>query len=292
MASLRDIRVKIRAVKNIQQITRAMKMIAAQRLKRVQARVTAAKPYSEKMQRLVGYLAPHARSINHPLLEVREPVRTIGVVVISGEKGLCGSFNNNVIRAGANAAKGFQEAHPVKLITIGRKGTDYFRKRKFDIHASFPQIGVDAPYNQVKEISDAITGFYLGGIVDEVHIAYTEFITTLQQRAKVFKFLPIEAVEEAKEEEGQANLEYLFEPEAPLLLGSLLPRYVETQIYHLLLESVASEFGARMTAMTSATENAGELIDTLTLHYNKARQAAITKELLEVTSGSEALRTA
>lgn len=291
MASLRDIRVKIRAVKNIQQITQAMKMIAAQRLKRVQTRVTSAKPYSEKMQQLVGYLAPQAKELNHPLLEAREPVKAVAVVVIAGEKGLCGSFNNNVIRCGANLIKDLQQDHPVKVITVGRKATDFFRKRRYDVHASFSQIGVDAPYAQVKEIADTITGAFLGGVADQVHIAYTEFVTTIQQRAKSFKFLPIQPPGTEGEEPKGANIEYIFEPAAAQLFGTLLPRYVESQIYHLLLESVASEYGARMTAMSNATENAGDLIDTLTLNYNKARQATITRELLEVVSGAEALRT-
>jgi F-type H+-transporting ATPase subunit gamma len=290
MASLRDIRRKIRAVKNIQQITQAMKMIAAQRLKRVQTRVTAAKPYAEKMQELVGALAPKAQELQHPLLEVREPPKAVGVVVISGDKGLCGSYNNNVIRCGANLIKELGQQHPVKVVTVGRKATDYFRKRDYDLHASFAQIGVDAPYAQVKQIAEAITGLFLGGTVDQVHIAYTEFVTTIQQRPHAVKFLPITPPEADGDERSRTTVDYLFEPAAPELFGTLLPRYVESRIHHLLLESVTSEFGARMTAMTNATENAGELIDTLTLNYNKARQATITKELLEVVSGAEALR--
>ncbi|NCO35903.1 MAG: ATP synthase F1 subunit gamma [Armatimonadetes bacterium] len=297
MASLRDIRRKIRAVKNIQQITQAMKMIAAQRLKRAQGRVNAAKPYSEKMQQLVGYLAPHARDINHPLLELRDPVDAVGVVVVSGEKGLCGSYNNNVIRAGVNAIANIRERRasagdqmPVHVISVGRKATDFLRKRDYNLHASFTQIGVDTAFAEVQAIADAITGIYLDGTVDEVHIAYTEFVTAIQQRAKVIKFLPIESPS-AGDGEPARQLEYIFEPDAPGLMAHLLPRYVETQIYHLLLESVASEYGARMTAMSNATENAGEMIDNLTLTYNKARQATITRELLEVVGGAEALKT-
>jgi F-type H+-transporting ATPase subunit gamma len=290
MPSLRDIRRKIKTVKNIQQITQAMKMVAAARLKRVQDRVTAGKPYAEKLQELMGYLAPHVTQIEHPLLEVR-PIHATGVVVIAGDKGLCGSYNNNVIRRGQQFVNGLT-VKDVHLITVGRKSSDFFRKRGYDVHASFPQIGVDAPYAEVKRIADAITGFYLNKTVDEVYIAYTEFISSIQQRPQIIKFLPIEPprAEDEEEEKPEGALEYIFEPPAPELLATLLPRYVEQRIYHLLLESVASEFGARMTSMTNATDNAGEVIKELSLAANKARQATITKELLEVVSGAEALK--
>lgn len=291
MPSLRDIRRKIRTVKNIQQITQAMKMVAAARLKKVQDRVTASKPYAEKLQELMSTLAPHVTRIQHPLLEVR-PIQATGVVVIAGDKGLCGSYNNNIIRRAQQFVNGL-EVNEKRLLTIGRKSTEFFRKRGYNVHESFPQIGVDAPYAEVKRIADAITGLYLSKTVDEVYIAYTEFVSSIQQRPQIIKFLPIEppqaeADESQKTPEG--TREYIFEPPAPQLLATLLPRYVEQRIYHLLLESVASEFGARMTAMTNATDNAGELIKELTLAANKARQATITKELLEVVSGAEALK--
>jgi len=272
-------------------------MIAAQRLKRVQDRVTAAKPYAEKMRQLVESLAPAVREINHPLLQVREPAEAVCVVIIAGEKGLCGSYNNNVLRAGLAALEELQQrqtpaggARRVHLISVGRKATDFLRKRQYPLHASFAQIGVDAPFSQAQAIARAITGIFLEGSADEVHIAYTEFLSSIQQRARVVRFLPIESPAAGGEESGRER-EYIFEPDAATLMGYLLPRYVETQIYHLLLESLASEYAARMTAMTNATENAGEMIENLTLNYNKARQAAITKELLEVVSGAEALRT-
>ncbi|MCS6860767.1 MAG: ATP synthase F1 subunit gamma [Abditibacteriales bacterium] len=291
MPSLRDIRRKIRTVNNIKQITQAMKMVAAARLKKVQDRVTAGKPYAEKLQELMGYLAPHVTQIQHPLLEVR-PIQATGVVVIAGDKGLCGSYNNNIIRRAQQFLNGLTVSEKL-LITIGRKSTEFFRKRGYRVHASFPQIGVDAPYAEIKRIADAITGLYLSQTVDEVYIAYTEFVSSLQQRPQVIKFLPIEPPQtETTAGRGtpEGALEYIFEPPAPELLATLLPRYVEQRIYHLLLESVASEFGARMTAMTNATDNAGELIKELTLAANKARQASITKELLEVVSGAEALK--
>lgn len=295
MASLRDIRSKIRAVKNIQQITQAMKMVAAARLRRAQMRVTAGKPYAEKMREMVSTLGRAASQIQHPLLERREG-GAIALVVVSSDKGFCGSYNNNIIRRGA-AFVAENKERGMKLITVGKKSGDFYRRRNYDMHASFSQIGVDAPYSEVKAIADSITGIFLERGVNEVYVAYTEFLTTIQQRPTVVKFLPIEPPQET-EEHAEAErrreqaLEYIFEPPAEKLLATLLPRYVDAQIYHMLLESVASEFGARMTAMTNATENAGELIDNLTLNYNKARQASITKELLEVVSGAEALRAA
>ncbi len=291
MPSLRDIRRKIKTVNNIKQITQAMKMVAAARLKKVQDRVTAGKPYSEKLQELMSTLAPHVTQIQHPLLEVR-PIQATGIVIIAGDKGLCGSYNNNIIRRAQQFVNGLAVEQKL-LITIGRKSTEFFRKRNYNVHESFPQIGVDAPYAEVKRIADAITGLYLSKTVDEVYIAYTEFVSSIQQRPQIIKFLPIEPPQ-AEAEEGKGTpegaLEYIFEPPAPELLTTLLPRYVEQRIYHLLLESVASEFGARMTAMTNATDNAGELIKELTLAANKARQTTITKELLEVVSGAEALK--
>lgn len=288
MASLRDIRTKIRAVRNIKQITQAMKMVAAARLRRVQARVNAGKPYSRKMREFVGTLARAAGQIQHPLLEQREAGK-IGFVLITSDKGLCGSYNGNIIRKGVNFVKEHQH-RGVKMITIGKKGSDFFRRRNYDIHAAFAQITVSASYADVMPIADAITSLFLDGTVNEVYIGYTEFLTTIQQRPSIVKFLPIEPPADEHAEARKDEVEYLFEPAAEQLLATLLPRYVNSQVYQMLLESVASEFGARMTAMSNATENAGELIKSLDLTYNKARQATITKELLEVVSGAEALR--
>ncbi len=290
MASLRDIKTKIKAVKNIKQITQAMKMVAAARLRRVQMRVTAGKPYSEKMRQLVGTLGRAAGQIEHPLLQQREG-GAIGFVLITSDKGLCGSYNGNIIRRGSNFVKEHQD-RGVKMITIGKKGSDFFRRRGYDIHAAFAQIGVAATMAEVATIADALTGFFLDGTVNEVYIGYTEFVTTIQQRPTIRKFLPIEPPQSAAAAPREGEIEYLFEPPAEQLLATLLPRYVNSQVYQMLLECVASEFGARMTAMSNATENAGELVKTLELTYNKARQASITKELLEVVSGAEALRAA
>ncbi len=314
MASVRDIRRKIRVVKNISQITQAMKMVAAAKLRRVQDRVQKGKPYSQTMAELVGTLAPNVREFNHPLLEVR-PVGAVGIVVIAADKGLCGSYNSNILRLSHQfidrKTREMQEAggdparQPIRIITIGRKATDYFTKRGYNVTQSFLSIGADTPYEQVRAASNAITGMFLTSQVDEVYICYTEFITTISQRPQAVKFLPIEPPGATTETTPNANgagpnvasndgesgtIEFIFEPSAPQLLGVLLPRFVETRVYQILMEAVASEFGARMTAMTNATKNAGEQIDALTLLANRTRQAGITKELLEIVGGAEALK--
>lgn len=304
MASLRDVRLKIRSVKNISQITQAMKLVAAAKLRRVQERVEQGKPYSQTMADLVGMLAPNVREFKHPLLDERA-VGAVGIVVISADKGLAGSYNSNILRIahqfvdrkraelqGSTLAGGRE---PVQLITVGRKATDYFNRRGYNVVESFPSLGDKAGYEQVRHIANAVTGLFLTGQVDEVHLAFTEFINTITQRPQVIKFLPIEPPGALGEDESTpatttGTLDFIFEPPAPELLGVLLPRFVETRIYQTLLEAVAAEFGARMTAMTNATKNANEQIDALTLLANRTRQSMITKELLDIVGGAEALK--
>lgn len=284
-------------------------MVAAAKLRRVQERVERGKPYSQTMADLVGTLAPHVRDFNHPLLDER-PVGAVGIVVIAADKGLAGSYNSNLLRVahsfvdkqtramnevGADVRNGREQQ--VQLITVGRKATDYFTKRGYNVVGKFTSIGVETPYDQVRAASNAITSLFLTGEVDEVYICYTEFINTISQRPQAVKFLPIEPPQ-AAEEVGESSTrsgestskEFIFEPNAEQLLGVLLPRFVETRVYQLLMEAVASEFGARMTAMTNATKNAGEQIDALTLVANRTRQAAITTELSEIVSGADALK--
>ena len=318
MASLRDVKRKIRVVKNIAQITQAMKMVAAAKLRRVQERVEKGKPYATTMAELVGTLAPNVRDVADPLLAQRE-VGAVGIVVIAADKGLCGSYNSNILRlshqfvdkkiAELRGNENTGERASVRLITVGKKATDYFTKREYNVVSNFPSLGVDSPYDQVRAAANAITAMFLSGQVDEVYVSYTEFINTITQRPQVIKFLPIEPpgtnaeagnAEIDRTQSGQTvahvesetggTREFLFEPSAPQLLGVLLPRFVETRVYQVLLEAVASEFGARMTAMTNATKNAGDQIEQLTLIANRTRQAGITKELLEIVSGAEALK--
>jgi F-type H+-transporting ATPase subunit gamma len=304
MASLRDVRLKIRSVKNISQITQAMKLVAAAKLRRVQERVEQGKPYSHTMADLVGMLAPNVREFKHPLLDER-PVGAAGLVVISADKGLAGSYNSNILRIAhqfldRKIADLQGNAHTagrssVQVVTIGRKATDYFTKRGYNVVQKFPSLGDSSSYDQVRAIANAVTGMFLTEQVDEVHIAFTEFVNTITQRPQVIKFLPIEPPQGMNEGEStpaatSSKLDFIFEPPAPELLGVLLPRFVETRVYQILLEAVAAEFGARMTAMTNATKNADEQIETLTLLANRTRQAMITKELLDIVGGAEALK--
>jgi F-type H+-transporting ATPase subunit gamma len=297
MASLRDIKLRIRAVKNIAQITQAMKMVAAAKLRRVQERVEKGKPYSATMSEMVGLLAPNVRDFAHPLLDTR-PVARVGIVVIAADKGLCGSYNTNVLRVGhqfIDRQVAEHGAQNVRLLTVGRKATDYFKRRNYNIDTSFLSIGDKGSFEQVRAISNAITGMFLSGGVDEVHVVYTEFRSVISQKPQAIKFLPIEpptgedAEASASGAPGGPRQDFIFEPKVPDLLSALLPRFVETRVYQLLLEGVASEFGARMTAMTNATKNAKDQAQLLTLEFNRTRQANITKELLDIVGGAEAL---
>ncbi len=278
-------------------------MVAASRLRRVQDRVEKGKPYAETMNHLVGVLAPNVTEFSHPLLDNR-PAGAVGIVVIAADKGLCGSYNTNILRLAHNfvnektqemsegEAPGLRNGRPaIKLVTVGRKATDYFTKRGYAVAQNFPAVGPQAPYEEVRAISNAITSMFLTGEVDEVYICYTEFKSVISQKPKAIKFLPIEPPSASEEvETKKGGMDFIFEPDAPQLLGVLLPRFVETRVYQLLMEAVASEFGAKMTAMTNATKNAGEQIEALTLLANRTRQANITKELLDIVGGAEALK--
>lgn len=291
MQTLREIRRKIRSVQNIEQITQAMKMVAAAKLRRVQARVTAGKPYFEKMQVLMECVGPQAREVDHPLLRERAEIRHSGLVVVTGNRGLCGSYNANLLREAFH----FLQRHPTRnwrLLVVGRKAFGYFPRHGYEVVDQYEQLDVTSTFTDAKVIIDAVTSLYSEERVDELYIAYTEFITTMQQRPRVTRFLPLEAA--SPDEDGgpssrAADQEFIFEPAAPQLMAALLPRFVDTQLYHMLLEALTSEFGARMTAMSAATDNAGEMIKDLTLLYNRSRQAAITKEILDIVGGAEAL---
>lgn len=295
MRSLRDIRRKIGAVRNIQKITRAMKFVAAAKLRKVQGQVAASRPYAEKMRELIGYIAPQVPAdliAEMPLLQVREGKR-VALVVLTSDRGLCGSYNNNVIREAVSFLEQRGDEGESELLTIGRKGTDYFRKRPYRVMESFAALDENSPFSEVQVVAQAITHFYTRAEnpVDQVYIAYTQFVSPTIHRPQVIRFLPVEPLHlEAEAARPRPQVEYLLEPGARELLQTLLPRFVDNQIYQCLLEAIASEHAARMIAMTNATENATELLDTLTLEYNKARQEAITKELLDVVGGAEAVR--
>ena len=285
MLGMREIRRRIRSVNSIQQITRAMEMVAVSRLKRAEERVRAARPYAEKIQELMESLAPSLPQIEHPLLAKREPLR-IAVVLITSDKGLCGAFNANIIQY----ANRFIEEHSdkeIKLFLVGKKGHDFFSRRSYPIEYYLPQVSRDISPQEVKEISNSFVQGFEEGLHDEVYLFYTQFKTAMNTIPTMAKLLPIEGPG-AESEPGTA--EPIFEPSAGEIMNELLPRYIEAQIYKGLVESSASEHGARMVSMKNATDNAEEMIKTLTLSYNKARQASITKEIIEVTTASEALK--
>lgn len=288
MASLLDMRRRIKSVKNTQQITKAMKMVAAAKLKRSQDRVTAARPFATKMSEVLGNLsAKVAEDFSHPLLDQRGDQNYL-IVLISGDKGLAGAFNANVIKATQAFIKE-NETKNISMITIGRKGRDFFRRRSIEIRKEYIGLmGGQANFSNVSQIAGSLIEIFTQDIsIDKVFLVYTEFKTVLSQQPVIKQLLPI-ARESAASSDGM-TAEYIYEQPPAEIFGKLLPKQVETQIYRGMLESTASFFGSQMTAMDSASKNAGELIDTLTLNMNRIRQAAITKEIIEVVSGAAAL---
>lgn len=280
MAGVRDIRRRIRSIRNMQQITKAMKMVAAARLRKCQERVIAARPYARQMQEILARLAQAQTDATHPLLEKRT-VHRVGYVLITSDRGLCGGYNANLIRMTQNLLA--EETHEVKFVAVGRKGRDFYRRGKVEILADFIGFGDFPSYSLAREIAQQVIRSYEEGSFDEVYLIYNEFISAISQRPTQIKLLPIE------QPEGKLGKEYIFEPSPEEILNTLLPKYVETQVFRSLLEGKASEMGAKMTAMGSATDNAKDMIDRLTLQMNRARQAAITKEISEIVGGAAAL---
>lgn len=293
MASLRDIRRRIRSVKNTAKITRAMQMVAASRMRRAQQRVIAARPYAEAMEQLISELASvgRGRDALHPLL-VQRPIDTVGVVVMTSDRGLAGALNTNIIRRGSQLIlestdqpkPDSAERRDIELITVGRKGQDFFARRGHKLLGTFTQLGDQPSYLDLVGIARVVTDSYLSGVMDECFLVYPKFVNTLVQRPTVQQLLPIKPSERI-----ERPLEYIYEPGPTEILEQLLPRYVEVEIYQAVLETIASEHSARMIAMRNATDNANELVQSLTLTYNKARQAAITREVTEIASAAEAL---
>jgi F-type H+-transporting ATPase subunit gamma len=291
MASLLDMRRRIKSVKNTQQITKAMKMVAAAKLKRAQDRVTAARPYANKMSAVLGNLSSKvADEFSHPLLTPRGDEKYL-IVLVTADKGLAGAFNANVIKA-TQAFINENDSKSSEMIPVGRKGRDFFKRRNITFQAEY--IGLTGAgqvrYTDAAEIADnVIKVFTEDESIDKVFLVYTEFKTVLSQKPVIEQFLPIPSIKQTETEEGAVQAEYIYEQPPAEIFGKLLPKQVVTQVYRAMLESVASEQGSRMTAMDSASKNAGELIDSLTLNMNRIRQAAITKEIIEVVSGAAAL---
>jgi F-type H+-transporting ATPase subunit gamma len=280
VAGAQDIRRRIRSVRNMQQITKAMKMVSAAKLRKAQLKLNAARPYARQLQGVLERLAQAPVDVIHPLLKKR-PVQKVVYVLITSDRGLCGGYNANLIRKTSGLIATTQQE--VKLVTVGRKGRDFFRRGKIEFLAEFTGLGDDPSYNQAKEIAQEVVRLYAQGGADEVYLLYTEFVTALTQKPSQLKLLPIE------QPVGKQGKQYIFEPSAGEILNSLLPKYVETMIFRTILEGKASEQGARMTAMSSATDNAKDMIDRLSLAMNRARQAAITTEISEIVSGAAAL---
>ena len=287
MAGVREIRRRIRAVKNIEQITRAMQMVAAARLRKAQERVLAARPYADKMNFVMGHLAAASRQIDHPLLHEHEEVKKIAVVAIASNRGLCGGYNTNLFRMVAEFVRS-KEPTPCALYLYGNRAVGHFKRRNYDIAAAPELFDKQIPWAEVRAISRSLQSQFIDGEYDEVYLIYTRFISMISFKPEVVRLLPITGTH-GDGDDAPRETDYIFEPDATELLGSLFPRYVDTQLYHALLESLASEQGARMTAMANATDKAGDMIRELTLSYNKVRQGAITKELLEIVSGAGAL---
>ena len=294
MPSLLDIRRRIRAVKSTQQITKAMKMVAASKLRRAQDRIQHGRPFAMQMRRVLSGLATRVDAAAHPLLDERKAPRANGKVlllVITADRGLCGSFNANVIKAAAN----FITERPdrqVALGLIGRRGRDYYAKRGFEVLIERINLFAKLFFGDAQEIAKTAMDAFTSGQVDAVHMVYNEFKSVLQQRVVVEQLLPIPRAEIEGGEApapGTPPVEYLYEPTPEALFKTLLPRHVEVQVYRALLESNAAFYAAQMTAMDAATRNSGEMIESLTLYMNKVRQAAITREIIEVVSGAEAL---
>lgn len=289
MPSLLDMRRRIKSVKNTQQITKAMKMVAAAKLKRAQDRVTAARPFAKKMSEVLGGLsAKVADEFSHPLLDARGDEKYL-VVLVSADKGLAGAFNANVIKA-TQAFLKENASRSAEMIPVGRKGRDFFKRREIKFADEYIGLTGSGQVNHQDALEIArkiISTFTDDTSIDKVFLVYTEFKTVLSQKPVIEQVLPIPRIE-AEQETAGAQAEYIYEQPASEIFGKLLPKQVETQLYKAMLESVASEQGSRMTAMDSASKNAGELIDTLTLNMNRIRQAAITKEIIEVVSGAAA----
>jgi F-type H+-transporting ATPase subunit gamma len=282
MANTIDIRRRIRSVKNTQQITKAMKMVSAAKLRRAQERMFAARPYSAALRQVLSSVATRVEELKHPLLETREEQKVL-LLVVTSDKGLAGAFNANVIKAAQNAIRE-RNWTAVELLPIGRKANDFFRRRPIPIRREATQVFQALSLETAQEISKTIVDDFMSGRADAVYVAYNEFKSIIAQTVRVERLLPIDRAWD----EVATAVEYLYEPAPEVILNELLPKHIEFQLYRILLESAAAEQGARMAAMEAATKNAKDMIDHLTLTYNRIRQASITKEIIEIVSGAAA----
>lgn len=292
MASLRDIRMRIRSVKNTQQITKAMKMVAAAKLRRAQDAITAARPYAKTLDQMIADLAARAEGeVAHPLL-VSRPVKNAEVIVMTSDRGLAGGFNSNMIRKVSRFLFENQKTYPsINLSVIGRKGNEFFRKRPdVTIRRYYEGYFAKANYVTAQEIAQEMTTRFLRGEVDAVFLAFNEFQSAISQTPKIVQLLPMAFQPEAGAQAPVSGIDYKYEPSREAVLEKLIPQALTIKVLRAMLESFASFQGAQMSAMENATKNAGDMIGRLTLFYNRSRQALITKELMEIVSGAEALK--
>lgn len=286
MANAREIRRRIRSVRNMSQITRAMEMVSAAKMRRAQQRVLASRAYSERLEAVIGDLASLSLDSEQlkafPLLEQRT-VKKAGLILITPDRGLTGALNSNVIRRGARYITA-EAGVPVEVLAVGKKGRDFMVRTRQEVAAEFIGLGDKVTLEETRPIADVATQDFVSGKVDSVTVVFADFVNTLVQKPEARQILPI-----VKPQESGTYTDYIFEPSPEAVLAALLPRYIEVQIYQAMLESIASEHSARMVAMRAATDNAKELVTDLTLHYNKARQAQITREVSEIAAGANAL---
>lgn len=283
MANLKDIRDRIKSVKSIQKVTKAMKMVAAAKMRRAQENMEKARPYNHRLVEIIQHLLPSVERSMLPLLEVRE-VKRIAYVVVTSDRGLAGSFNSSILRKAHNDIDEFGKQN-VDIFCIGKKAKDYFKSRKYNIIASYSDFWSDLNFNQSMKIGSTIVNHFLNLSVDEIRVTYNEFVNVATQATVSEKLLPIEL-----NDDELSDADFLYEPSKDKIVKSLIPRYLNAQVWKYLLESYASEQAARMVAMENATTNSEDMIKNLTLEFNKARQAAITTEMLEIVSGAEALK--
>lgn len=285
MSGTREIKRRIKSVQNTKQITKAMKMVAAAKLRRAQERAENTRPYSEKIKEVISSIAAGTKDFSHPMLEKR-PVKKTGYLVITSDKGLAGPYNANILRMAVNTIKSrHQSEEEYALFVIGRKGRDYFKKRDYPIVKVITDLTDNPTMTEINEISETAIGMFADGTFDELNILYNEFVSPIQQTPIEKQLLPLTSEDVL----SGPVMQYEYEPDSETVLEELLPKYAETLIYSALLDAKASEYGAKMTAMGNATDNASEMIDTLTLKLNRARQAAITQEIAEIVAGANAL---
>jgi F-type H+-transporting ATPase subunit gamma len=291
MATLRDIKRRIVGVKSTQQITKAMKMVAAARLRRAQENIINARPYSKKISEVLQHLLNIEKNFNNPLFVERE-VKKVAVIVVTSDRGLCGGFNMNIIRAAEEMFKNdlapYFDQNNLMIYCLGKKGNDYFTKRNYPVVGSHPGIFSNLKFEFASSLVKDLTAKYINGEIDKVIVVYNEFKSVIQQKTTVDQLIPIKPFDSRKDE--SRPVDFIYEPDKAHIIETLLPKHLNAQMWRVLLDSYAAELGARMTAMDMATENAKELIRSLNLTYNSKRQAAITTEILEIVSGANALK--